>query len=192
MAGFWGGVLQHAHTGAADGGKLISFKRIFLQDSPPANIISNTVAETTLFSNTIPANVLSAPFGYHSIKFLLSTVQNTGIAQNSPTFRVKLNGTIVLATLAISLPNAINEYQSFLEIEIFPTDAVTSKYLRAKWLLTAVVGTVFATPLQDQVAFNLQVIDFSSPVTLSLTVQNAVANPSYASVYYGMTAETVN
>jgi len=104
MAGFWGGVLQHAHANSGDGGTLSGYGRVLFR-SVAQTFIFNSTVETVLATYTLPGGTMSSGQVLR-ITTLLRWDQITGVAQNEPSIRVGTNGSSVCGHTGNSTPFA--------------------------------------------------------------------------------------
>lgn len=180
MAGFWGGVLQHAHSGPSDGGTLPNYPRI-ISETTTAVFVQNTIVQTTVFSINIPANsVLVSKL--LNIEANLTLLQNTGVNRTEPTIAIIISGVFVAArTGAFSIVSVFGQYPINLQVKILARDLLSQTSVTGMYTLLPPEDLNFATPLVSKAVLTNLVtnIDWTIDNLLELVVVNQFASSNY-------------
>lgn len=180
MAGFWGGVLQHSHVGAGDGGSLLAYPRIVSADNTIVEI-AGSVAPTELWSFVLPANTLTTSTVV--MVELGGDWLNNGItiSPNSPQFHLRLSGssTLMLNPTVAALPKQAARHGWVLQfsVAIFNTNPqIESIGPGNLQILRNTGGVILVDQWQAQTYVGL---DWTTNKTLALEVTNANADADY-------------
>lgn len=182
MAGFWGGVLQHSHLNAGDGGTLTTYLRAASVNLTPATI-NSSVVNTILASLPMPATQI-LPTSRLIFEAWGDCIQNTGVAAAAPTFAIDLDGTNVCSIIGatVSLPNSPSAYGLYCRGEYQMRNSVASSI---RDIFGIIEQNLTALPaLADFKARAESGINFSAGVTINVRAQNAVNNALYTTRFW--------
>jgi hypothetical protein len=193
--GFWGGVLQHAHQNAGDGGTLDLYARVLFRTVSVVTDVGNTVVATTVASFIIPANTVPEGRGLRLTAHLVWR-QNTGLPQNEPSIRWGM-GALFFGHVGNTTAFAtnVNERSIQVNFRIMNVQAGAGiKTLGGNYdFLDAATGA--GSGLVPVIARSLGGdyggFDWTVDQTWNLVVTNAVANAGYITRFRAATIELI-
>lgn len=101
--------------------------------------LSNTAAETTMYTYTVPAN-MGAIAGQVLELQMVVTFTNNSAANRTYTLRVKFGGTTYIADALLPLPTSINDRAGLIVVRIQNDGATNAQVITATVSISAAAG----------------------------------------------------
>jgi hypothetical protein len=189
-AGFWGGVLQHAHLSAGDGGILTIYPRVLFRDTTNTLIINSIANNDVTF--TVPGGTLGTQ---RLLRFTISgqLINNTGLAQVPPGITILYGGVNGIAWISgTTVPSTSNQYNMEITGHIAAEGATNiQRGMYDCWLQE----TSLRGPQQRETDGRTNFFGFSVDSTIDqpliIRSNNAVANSLYTFKFTTITVELI-
>ena len=184
--GIWGGVIQHTHNDANGGGSLIgNYAKLITQNTTLASI-NNSIANTTLDTQTIPANFIGSNRRI-TYRAFLDIDQETGGAVNYPTFTCDFGGGFSYAlTPSGSVPFATTIPVLFECTVVSAGSAANTKVMAS---VRVGNGATAGASTVDVLVGMIPGPNMTTDKTLSLKVANGSANVNYTTTFHYAVSE---
>lgn len=187
MAGFWGGVLQHAHNNAGEGGTLGSYTRLIAKDNT-LNTVQGTVAPTDVNAIVLPANTSSA-----SSRIKITACgwfdNTTGLAQTSPTISVRIGGITIMTLPGVAaIPSGGNSNGWYFEINGTRRLGGNVMFFEGRVVFDDPLSATLV-PRIDGIRLTAFTVDPTIDRTIDVRITNAVVTVGYATSCQGTALE---
>jgi len=150
--------------------------------------LSNTAAETTMYTFSVPAN-MGAKLGQVLDLMMDMTFQNNSGADRTYTLRVKFGGTTHIADALIAMPATANIRAATIKVRIQNTGSSVQNIIATASVSAAQAATRgdFSTaPLMaPSTMIAIGAIDQTAAQTLAVTVQSDAATATQTVVTFG-------
>jgi len=177
MAGWWGGVLQHAHQSVSDGGVLTDRPQVLARDITQT-VTSNSIALTNVLTFTIQANTVATGQGLR-IYARGNMTQNGFVNAGSSLVRIQIGGSLIinLPLSGATLSQSATPRAWAIELFLLNLGATNIRSMGTARILTATSAGDVAPALEER-SINSLNADFTTNLDITVDVQNSQADPA--------------